>query len=946
MVMVFKTFSRQLQELINERFEQPTKVQFEGIPPIMQGKNTLILAPTGMGKTETVMLPVFDRWLREKPKPISILYITPLRSLNRDLEKRISWWSEHLELDSSVRHGDTTQYERSMQAANPPDLLISTPETLQAVLTGKVMRKHLSNIRFVVVDEIHELVDNKRGIQLAVGLERLKNLIKESGNPPPQFIGLSATVGTPDKVAEFLSPEKCRIVDTTEIRDFDIMVESPEPTRADKDKSNELLVSPQIMARLMRIVEMIKQGKATLIFTNTREFAEILSSRLQALDPKLATETHHSSLSKEVRVDAESRFKDGKLKALVCTSSLELGIDIGQIDLALQYMSPRQVTKMLQRIGRSGHGVGRTSRGLIMASDPDDCFESTVIADLGLRGRIESSAIYDAALDVLGHQIVGLSLEEYKIPVKKAYDIVRKSMPYKGLTKEKFMQVCQFLQRLRLVWIDDRFTEETVIKRRRNAFEYYYRNLSTIPDVKNYRIIDVVSNKPVGSLDAEFIAMHGSPGTSFICKGQAWRILEVKKNSIVVEPEKGIEAAIPAWEGELIPVPFDVAQGVGKLRREIAARISKDGIKGARRYLVEKHPVTDDVAKKMVSSVKRQLSAWHVPTDKEIVVEYAKGDQGYWVIFHTCFGSLVNETIGRVLTTMLSSRLGSIGLQTDPYRIMLKIQVPRWNDVIDTFRYIEPKSLESILDVSLVRTELFTWRFIHVAKRLGIIEKDADFGKGYMNKVVDAYVGTPAYQEALHEIKQEKLDIDMAKSLLESVQKKKVKLTIGPGLSPLGEMGLARKYEIVAPARPDKEIFAAFKNRLLDTKLRLLCANCGKWALTVRVKENPNLQCPKCKARMIGVTAPWDLGREKILGKKKQGKTLDKGEERELDDLMNTATMVMNYGQPALLALAGRGVGWTTAKRILATSRDEEELLRLVLEAEKNYARTKRFWHD
>lgn len=942
--MVFKLFSRQLRELIEERFEQPTQVQFEGIPPIVQGKNTLILAPTGTGKTESVLLPVFDKWLKEKPKPISILYITPLRSLNRDLEKRISWWAEHLEMDASVRHGDTTQYERSMQAANPPDLMISTPETLQAILTGKVMRQHLSNVKFVVVDEIHELVDNKRGVQLAVGLARLKHLIKEAGNTEPQFIGLSATVGTPAEVAEWLTAEKCKIIDTTELHNFDILVESPEPQDPDTDLSNEMFVSPQIVGRLRRIIEMVHEKKATLIFTNTREFAEILSSRLRALAPDLPMDTHHSSLSKEVRMDAEARLKEGKLRAMVCTSSLELGIDIGEIDLTLQYMSPRQVTKLLQRIGRSGHGVGRTSSGLIMGADPDDCFESTAIADLGLRGKIESSSVYDMSLDVLGHQIVGLSLEEYKIPLRKAYKIVRNAMPYRRLTPEKFMEVCQFLQRLGLVWIDDRFSEETVIKRRKKAFEYYYRNLSTIPDVKNYRIIDIVSNKPVGSLDAEFIALHGSPGTSFICKGQAWKILDVRKSSIMVEPEKGIEAAIPAWEGELIPVPFDVAQGVGKLRREIAARIKRDGVKGVCKYLVSRYPVTGPVAHKMASIIKKQLRAWHVPTDKEIVIEYSRADEGYWVIIHTCFGSLVNETIGRVLTIMLSNRLGSIGLQTDPYRIMLKLQVPRWNDVIDTFRYIEPGSLESILDLALVRTELFTWRFIHVAKRLGIIDKDADFGHGYLNKVVEAYMGTPAYQEALHEIKQEKLDIDSAKSLLESVQKGKMRLTIEAGLSPLAEMGLTRKYEIVAPDRPEKEILDACKNRLLNTKLRLLCCNCGQFALTVRVKENPRLECPECGARMIGVTASWDLEKEKILRKKLRGKSLSKSEEREIDDLENTATMVMNYGEPALRALAGRGVGWTTAKRMLATARDDEELLRLILAAERKYARTKRFW--
>jgi len=944
--MVFGIFTKELRELIGKRFEKPTQVQFEGIPPIHAGEDTLVLASTGTGKTETVLLPVFDRWLRDRPRPISILYITPLRSLNRDLGKRISWWSEHMGMDCSVRHGDTTQYERGMQAANPPDMLISTPETLQAMLTGKIMRTHLSNVRFVVVDEIHELVDSKRGAQLSVGLERLKELIKSSGNPRPQFIGLSATVGTPEKVAGFLTSGKCRIIDTTELKNLDLKVESPEPGGKDYGLSGEMFVTPEIMARLNRIVEEVRRTRATLIFTNTREFAEILSSRLKAIAPDLPLDTHHSSLSKEVRVDAEGRLKEGKLRALVCTSSLELGIDIGDIDLTLQYMSPRQVAKLLQRTGRSGHSVGATSRGLIMASDADDCFESAVIAGLAMERRIESSDVYSMALDVLAHQIVGLSLEEYKIPLEKAFNIIKGAMPYRELTMEKFTEVCKFLERLRLVWLDDRFDEKPVIKRRKSAFEYYYMNLSTIPDVRNYRIIDIVSNSPVGSLDAEFLALHGSPGTSFICKGQAWRILEVKKSSVMVEPQRGIEAAIPAWEGELIPVPYDIAQGVGRMRGEIADKLKREGAEGAEKYLISRYPVTADVAKKMIGIIGKQMKSGHVPTEKEVLIEYSKGEDGYWVVMHTCFGSKVNETIGRCLTILLSSRLGSIGLQTDPYRIMLKLQVPRWNDVTDTFRYMEAGSIEGLLDIALPRTELFAWRFIQVAKRMGIIEKDADFGKGYLNKVVDAYLGTPACTEAMHEIKKEKLDVEKAKILLEDLQKGGIKLVMEEGLSPIGEMGLARKYEIVAPEKPENEILDAFGKRLLETKLRLLCANCGDWALTAKVKENPPLQCPRCGARLIGVAPGWDMERQKTLKKHLGGRELTDAEKEDMDYLLNTATMVMNYGHPALKVLAGRGVGWTTAKRILAKARDEEELLKLTLEAERNYAKNKRFWKE
>ncbi|MCD6496483.1 MAG: DEAD/DEAH box helicase [Candidatus Aenigmarchaeota archaeon] len=941
--MAFSMFSEELRSLVRRRFESPTEVQQKGIPPIRRGKNTLIIASTGTGKTESVLLPVFDMWLQERPKPISILYITPLKSLNRDLEKRISWWARHLELDASVRHGDTSTYERSMQAQNPPDMLVSTPETLQAMLTGSRMRQHLSNVRFVVVDEIHELVGNKRGIQLSVGLERLKALVKSEGNNEPQFVGLSATVGSPEEVARFLAGVNCEIVDTTDVRSTDIKVEYPTVSDADEKTAKSVSLSPESAARLIRIMELLRDVKAALVFTNTRQFAEVLSSRMKALAGGMSIETHHSSLSKEVRIDAEKRLKSGETKALVCTSSLELGIDIGDVDLTVQYMSPRQVSKLLQRIGRAGHSVGRTSRGVIISTDPDDAFESAIIAGMALRGQIEESEIYEMALDVLGHQIVGLALEEYRIPAKKAYGIIHRAYPYRHMTYEKFLDVCRLLQRLRLIWLDKKFEKEMVLKRRRGSFEYYYRNLSTIPDVKSYRIIDILTGAPVGTLDAEFIALHGSLGTSFIVKGQAWKIIDVRKSSVLVEPERGIEAAIPAWEGELMPVPFAVARSVGALRRHITEKL-QEGKRKAVEFVMKTCPADRSAAKAIVSAVIAQKKKWKVPTDRDILIEYGRADEGYHVVIHTCFGSLVNETIGRVLSVMLTGRLGSVGLQTDPYRIMLKIQSPRWEDVIKTFRYMETGSLESVIDISVPKTELFRWRFLHVANRLGIIERNADFGKGYLSKVADAYLGTPAYEEALSEIKREKLDIETTKKVLELVHAGKIGITTQAGISPFGLAGLEKKYEIVAPERPVKEIMAAFRNRILNTKLRLMCAECGRWAFTARVSEDPKLVCPKCGARTVGATHHWDTETEKALMKHIKGKKLSAEEKRRVRYIKNTGTLVMNYGLPALRALAGRGIGWTTAKRILAMAEDEEDLYRLILDAERNYAKTKRFW--
>lgn len=945
--MVWRLFSRELQEVIKERgFAKPTSIQEKGIPPIVGGKNTLLIAPTGIGKTESVLFPIFDEFIKdrekERMKPISILYVTPLKSLNRDLLKRILWWAEKLDFEVSVRHGDTSQYERSMQAANPSDMFIVTPETLQAMLVGKRMREHLKNVRWIVVDEIHELVGNKRGVQLSIGLERLKEIIKEKEGV--QIVGLSATVGTPEEVASFLTAGKpCKIVNTFEKGNIEVIVESPKPAREDSEISEKVFIGRETSARLRRIEELIKNNRSVLAFTNTREFSEVLSSRLKALSSNLPIETHHSSLSKEVRIEAEERFKQEKLKSLICTSSLELGIDIGSINLVLQYMSPRQVAKLLQRVGRSGHKVSEISNGIIISTDSDDAFESSVIAKLGKENRIEPTEIYSKSLDVLGHQIVGLSLEEYKIPLDKAYEIIKRAYPFKDLKKEEFLKVAELMQKLGYIWVGSKFDDYVPLRRRKNAWLYYYQNLSTIPDVKNYKIIDVVTNKPVGTLDAEFISLHGRPGTSFIVKGQAWRILDVSERKITVEPEENIRAAIPAWEGELIPVPFEVAQEVGKLRRKISDMLKKGNKKeGIIKAIVSEYPITRDVAGKMLKTIKKQIKYGFVPDHENILIEYWED----YVILHTLFGSLVNETIGRVLSTLLTNKLGSVGLQTDPYRIIIKLPGYQCRDVFDTFKKIDPETIRGILEITLPGGELFTWRFIHVAQRLGMIARQADYGKAYFRKIIEVYFKLPPYTETLNEIFQEKLDVVKSKKVMKAIKSGKIKIHFKPGLSTLGEMGLSKRYEIVAPGKPEKEIFEAFEKRLLSTKLALICMNCGELLFSSSIGNLAGtLQCRECKAKLIGY-APYAYANEaeKLVRKYLKGRKLSKEEEKYISEMNDSGSLILTHGKDAILALAGRGVGVKTAARILRKGVKGKDLLKEILEAEKQFARTKRFW--
>ena len=430
----------------------------------------------------------------------------------------------------------------------------------------------------------------------------------------------------------------------------------------------------EIAARLRVVSNLIKEHTSTLTFTNTRDFAEVLTSRLKQAFPSLKVENHHSSLSKEIRIRVENDFKAQKLKGIICTSSLELGIDIGSVDFVIQYMSPRQVSRIIQRVGRSGHRLERVSEGVIITTDEDDIFESAVIARKALNGELEPLTIHENALDVLAHQIVGITRDKKRASLDEIFRIIKRAYPFRKLQKKDFFEVCKFMESLRFIFIDEK------LRVGRKGLLYYFENLSTIPDTKSYSVIDVTTNTRVGSLDEEFVALHAQEGVDFIIKGEPWRIISIEENKIYVEPSSKREAAIPGWEGELIPVPFEVAQEVGRLRGFIERELKK---KMSEENLIEEirnsYPVDENSAKKMIKLISKQLKHGVVPTDKKILVETHEN----FIILHTCLGSKGNETLGRLLSSLIANRIGSVALKTDPYRIILQVQVKNLNFLKD-----------------------------------------------------------------------------------------------------------------------------------------------------------------------------------------------------------------------------------------------------------------------
>jgi ATP-dependent Lhr-like helicase len=933
--MVFNLLDKKLQEVIEKRgFKESTIVQKLGIPPIIAGKNVLLIAPTGVGKTESAMLPIFDLWSRQKLNPISILYITPLKSLNRDMLKRLLWWGNELEIDISVRHGDTSAYARKMQVEMPPDCLITTPETLQAILPAKKMKEHLRNVKFVVVDEVHELASSKRGTQLTIALERLRELC---GNF--QIISLSATVGSPKNIVNFISGGRpMEIIKAVEAKAVKIQVINPRPIPSDTSLAEQVFISQFTAARLRTVHDLIRDHTSTLTFTNTRDFAEILTSRMKQAYPNFPVENHHSSLSKEVRIKVENDFKDQKLKSIVCTSSLELGIDIGSIDFIIQYMSPRQTSKIIQRIGRSGHELGRISDGVIISTDTDDTFESSVIARQAMAEKLEPMEVYENSLDILAHQIVGLAMDKYRIGLDEAYKIVKRAYPYRDLTKQQFILVCKLLHNLRYLF----YNEDNTIKMSRKGFLYYFENLSTIPDSKNYYVINSITNERVGSLDEEFVALHGQEGVTFVIKGEPWHIITIDEKRIFVEPSSDTDAAIPGWEGDLMPVPFEVAKEVGSLRDSIFENLSKHSKPDVIEDVKKKYPVDQSSARRMVRIVEKQMKYGIVPTEKKVLVE-TEDDA---LILHTCLGTKGNETLGRMISTILAPKIGSVGLKTDPYRIILHVQTMDTDLIEEVLLKTKPDDVEPLLELNVSNSRLFQYRFIHVAKRFGVIRKDADYGERWLSRIIDLYKGSPVWEETFREIKIDKLDVDVVKDFLEKVQKKEISIIFKKGLSPIGKLGIEKRAELIGPEKPELQVLDIFEKRLNEKKVKLVCMNCGDWTMTYSVKDLPKeIRCSKCKAKLIVAGRPNWIEMQRIIKKKIKGSELSPEEEKRYKSMEKISDLVIVYGPKAVKALAVHGIGPKTATRILrGMYSTERDFIKALLDAERQFIRTKRFW--
>ncbi len=906
----FSLFSKPIFDAIRDKgFIAPTPAQEKAFPVILAHRNVLLIAPTGYGKTEAALLPIFDEIVRNNTPAISVLYVTPLRALNRDLLERAEGWCRRLDISLAVRHGDTETRERSKQASVPPQMLITTPETLQAIIVGRVMRANLKNVRWVVVDEVHELVDNKRGAQLSLALERLRKIAKF------QTIGLSATIGSPERAAKFLAGNNrdCDIVNISIAKDAEIEVLYPEKSEEDDALANALYTYAPVATRLRTIKSIVDSHKSVIIFTNTRSIAETLASRFKVWGID-GMGVHHGSLSKPTRLVMERDFKDGKIKGIISTSSLELGIDVGSVDAVVQYGSPREVTRTLQRIGRSGHRIGRKAEGYIIVEDEDDYFESAVIARRALVEMLEEISFPDRPYDVLMHQIAGFLLEKRRWRFDEALSIIREAEPFAELSDEEFVKVLEYMQSTypRLVWFS---SEEKVFARsraREALYNYYFRNLSMIPEEKHYTVIDD-KRDVVGFLDESFVLEYGEVGRKFIEAGLPWEMREITKDRVYVKSSDAF-GAIPSWSGEEIPVPFEIAQEVGRVRAEVE-RCIKNGEDPAEK-LRSGYPFDEGSMKRAIGVLVEQTNKHPMPTDRRAVAER----WNEYVIIHTCLGTKQN----RALSVMLGELLGggeSIAISTDPYRIILRTQASQ-ESIKTAFDALD----EELLMKAVVRTGLFRRNFINVLRKCGGLEKDADLSRAGGERIMKSFEGTVVWDEALKT------------TLFKDFEPMRTKpeLVFTEGLTPLGRIAiedLTRELDVLKPERMEKLINEYTRARLLDEAFTFVCCDCWSYIETIKVKDFEKKACPECGSERIGFLKESEDEVERAL-------FMRKGEEMKLE-AENNYELLERYGIPLLLTMAARIKKEDALKLLVRSKSDETALIPMIIKEERRELRNR-----
>jgi len=848
-------------EWFKRKYSSFTPAQLLAIPEIKKGNNVLISSPTGTGKTLAAFLGILDELFKlgEEGKledHVYVVYVSPLRALNNDMKrnlieplKEISDVARKLgyeipEIRVAVRTSDTKPYEKQRMIKIPPHILITTPESFSIALVAPRFRETLRNVKWVIVDEIHELCSSKRGAHLSLAIERLENFV---GHRLIR-IGLSATIAPLDEVAKFLvgfedngRPRKCKIVDARFAKPFEIRVVSPLKNIATASASE---ISEAIYSTLKDIV---LKHRTTLVFTNTRSATERVVFKLRKMFKENNVldadkiEAHHSSLSRDLRLNVEEKLKRGELKVVVCSTSLELGIDIGYIDVVVLLSSPKSVSRLLQRIGRAGHKLSNVSKGIIVVVDRDDLVECTVLAKAALERRIDNVRIPKNPLDVLAQHIVGMALER-KWKVDEAFRLVRRSYNYHTLSFNDFMSVLKYLsgklvnlehQRVYAkIWLDE---EEGVFgkKGRGKTRMIYYMNSGTIPYEAKITVISD-NGRYIGTIDEQFLQIL-LPGDIFVLGGRTYKFIRSYGSLALVKPVEGERPTVPTWFSEMLPLSYDSALLVGEFRRKIASMIDEGKSEGEiLRFIMEHYYVEEHVAKDIYKYILEQyrFTQGIVPNDKLILIEVFDEGSKINIVFHTLFGRRVNDALSRAYAYVLSNLAGSnVKVTVTDNGFMLTITNINLSQTIITNLLSKVKStnIDEILRRALKNTELLKRRFRHCAQRSFMILKrymgrEKSVHRLQLNaqnllKVVEEIKDFPVLKETYREILEDFMDIKHAKEVLKKMEAGEIEVRIITGKpvpSPFAHNIVLQGYSDVVLMEDRRALLRKLYERVLE----------------------------------------------------------------------------------------------------------------------------------
>jgi ATP-dependent Lhr-like helicase len=786
-----------------------TDAQLRCVPSILERESILLTSPTGSGKTLAAFLGVFDHFLRQLEAGslslgVHCLYVSPLRALTYDIGKNLRapllGMGVDKELFLHVRTGDTSASERAKFRRQPAHFLVTTPESLAVMLAQESYAAHLTSCRFVIVDELHSFAGNKRGVDLTLSLERLEELVSlpnEKGRPLCR-IGLSATAAPLDLLARFLAGDDrpCRIAQAKVEKESIVEVFSPIRRKPYPPAG---YTGTRLYAELAAL---IRSRQSVLVFTNVRSAAEQIGLRLKELLPELADriETHHASLDRSVRLEVEDRLKEGELRAVVCSTSLELGIDIGAVDLVVMVATPKGVSRAIQRIGRSGHSLNKSSHGVLVATNINDLVEATATAKLVREGVLDPIQVLEKPNDVLAQHIVGMAALA-PIAIQDAFAVVRRAYPFRALERDEFDHILEYLigggeslqRQYTGLFGKIAVTDGIISLAHPRVTREFLVNIGTI--VSEGFVSVFLGRRRLGSVEEGFIKQL-QVGDLFVLAGRVVRLIETGVQEAYVERADGHLPTIPRWNAAKMPLTSGLASAVRKLRADLEARLRAGPDAEAVDWLVETYQISIANAQPIVEFFRAQGAISEVPVAGKLLIElYREGEHSHY-FFHALIGRSANDALSRIVAWQVKDRIGGNALVTiDDYGFLLTLRrfqelpLAQWKGC---FRRAEA---EEDLHAALRGSELVKWQFRGVAQTGLMVPRNLpgrerrprqlSWSSEVLFRVLERHepdhpLLEEAYRQAMHTF----LDAKTAYDFLDTVQSYEWKLRELPVVSP------------------------------------------------------------------------------------------------------------------------------------------------------------------